>query len=231
MALLSTTDFPLLIEKNDGFSHGRIDLHCHTHCSDGTLSPQTLIDRAVNYQIDVLAITDHDTVEGFDIALDYIVEKNIPIKLVSGIEISTAWQGFEIHIVGLNIDINNLALQQLISCQQEAREQRAVSIGEKLAKCGFEDAYHDAKKLAGSGTITRAHFAKVLYQQGHVGTMQKAFDEYLGKKSFINNVWLVFIVGMFNFGVFFKIACNRFAMILHTASSSFFRHFQFPFVD
>ncbi|WP_338027441.1 PHP domain-containing protein [Colwellia maritima] len=182
MALLSTTDFPFIIEKNDGFSHGRIDLHCHTHCSDGSLSPETLIDRAVNYQIAVLAITDHDTVEGFNIAQDYILEKNIPIKLISGIEISTSWQGFEIHIVGLNLDVNNPEFQELISSQKQAREQRAITIGEKLAKCGFVNAYDDAKNLANKGTITRAHFAKVLYQQGHVSTMQKAFDQYLGKK-------------------------------------------------
>jgi len=195
MALLSTTDFPFSIKKNDGFSHGRIDLHCHTHCSDGGLSPQTLVDRAVNYQIDVLAITDHDTVAGFNIAQDYIMEKNIPLKLITGIEISTAWQGFEIHIVGLNFDENNSELQQLIQSQQKAREQRAITIGEKLAKCGFPDAYHDAKKLAGNGTITRAHFAKVLHQQGHVSTMQKAFDQYLGKKgrntqqAYVKPVW------------------------------------------
>jgi len=182
MALLSTTDFPHTIKKHDGFSHSRIDLHSHTQCSDGGLSPQTLIDRAVNYQIEVLAITDHDTIDGFNIAQEYILEKNISIKLISGIEISTAWQGFEIHIVGLNIDVENPLLQQLIVNQQQAREQRAISIGEKLAKCGFPEAYHDAKNLAGEGSITRAHFAKILYQQGHVGTMQKAFDQYLGKK-------------------------------------------------
>jgi len=195
MALLSTTDFPFIIEKNDGFSHGRIDLHCHTHCSDGSLSPETLIDRAVNYQIAVLAITDHDTLEGFYIAQDYILEKNIPIKLISGIEISTSWQGFEIHIVGLNFDEKNAALQQLIISQQQAREQRAIIIGEKLAKSGFVNAYDDAKKLANKGTITRAHFAKVLYEQGHVSTMQKAFDTYLGKKgrntqsAYVKPVW------------------------------------------
>ena len=182
MALLSTTDFPNVIEKADGFSHGRIDLHCHSHCSDGSLSPQTLIDRAVNYQIAVLAITDHDTLDGFYIAQDYISKKNIPIKLISGLEISTSWQGFEIHIVGLNIDVEHRAIQQLIANQQQAREDRATSIGEKLAKCGFPDAYQEAKKLAAQGSITRAHFAKVLYQQGHVSTMQKAFDKYLGKK-------------------------------------------------
>ncbi len=182
MALLSTTDFPIIINKTDNFSHGRIDLHSHTNCSDGGLSPQTLIDRAVNYQIAVLAITDHDTLAGFDIAQEYISEKNIPIKLISGIEISTAWQGFEIHIVGLNLDEQHTAIQELIVKQQEAREQRAIAIGEKLAKCGFLNAYDDAKNLAAEGSITRAHFAKVLYQQGHVSTMQKAFDQYLGKK-------------------------------------------------
>lgn len=195
MALLSTTDFPFTIEKNDGFSHGRIDLHCHTHCSDGSLSPQTLIDRAINYQIDVLAITDHDTIEGFNIAQDYIMEKNIPIKLISGIEISTQWEGFEIHIVGLNFDKNNSSLKKLICSQQKAREQRAIAIGEKLVKCGFPNAYDDAKKLANNGTITRAHFAKVLYQQGYVSTMQKAFDKYLGKKgrvtqkAYVKPIW------------------------------------------
>ena len=182
MALLSTLDFPHEIVETEGFAHKRIDLHSHTNCSDGSLSPQTLIDRASNYQIDVLAITDHDTIAGFDIAQSYINEKNVPLTLISGIEISTQWQGFEIHIVGLNIDTNNAELNSLISSQQLAREQRATSMGEKLAKCGFPTIYDDAKAIAGNGSITRAHFAKVLHQQGHVNTMQQAFDKYIGKK-------------------------------------------------
>ncbi|PKG85722.1 phosphatase [Colwellia sp. 75C3] len=182
MALLSTTDFPHQIVKMEGFAHKRIDLHSHTNCSDGGLSPQSLIDRAANFQIDVLAITDHDTVAGLDIAQKHIDEKKIPLKLIDGIEISTAWQGFEIHIVGLNIDKNNPELKALIALQQQAREERAISMGEKLAKCGFPSVYADAKEMAGEGSITRAHFAKVLHQQGHVNTMQQAFDKYIGKK-------------------------------------------------
>ena len=182
MALLSTTDFPHQIVKTEGFAHKRIDLHSHTNCSDGGLSPQSLIDRAVNFQIDVLAITDHDTVAGLDIAQKYIEEKKITLKLINGIEISTAWQGFEIHIVGLNIDKDNARLRELIFQQQDAREQRAITMGDKLAKCGFPTIYDDAKALAGAGSITRAHFAKVLHQQGHVNTMQQAFDKYIGKK-------------------------------------------------
>ncbi|PKI16909.1 RNase RNM [Colwellia sp. 12G3] len=182
MALLSTTDFPHQIVKTEGFAHKRIDLHSHTNCSDGGLSPQSLIDRAANFQIDVLAITDHDTVAALDIAQKHIDEKKIPLKLINGIEISTAWQGFEIHIVGLNIDKNNPELKALIALQQQAREQRAISMGEKLEKCGFPTIYTDAKAMAGEGSITRAHFAKVLHQQGHVNTMQQAFDKYIGKK-------------------------------------------------
>ncbi|MEI6894711.1 MAG: PHP domain-containing protein [Colwellia sp.] len=182
MALLSTIDFPHQIVEMTGFAHKRIDLHSHTHYSDGSLTPQTLIDRAVNYQIDVLAITDHDTVAALDIAQSYIDEKKIPLTLINGIEISTLWQGFEIHIVGLNIDKNNAELKSLIKQQQQAREQRATSMGDQLAKCGFPSIYADAKALAGLGSITRAHFAKVLHQQGHVSTMQQAFDKYIGKK-------------------------------------------------
>jgi len=182
MALLSTNDFPHQIVKMEGFAHKRIDLHSHTNCSDGGLSPQSLIDRAANFQIDVLAITDHDTVAGLDIAQKHIDEKKIPLKLIDGIEISTAWQGFEIHIVGLNINKNNPELTALIALQQQAREERAISMGEKLAKCGFPSIYADAKEMAGEGSITRAHFAKVLHQQGHVNTMQQAFDKYIGKK-------------------------------------------------
>jgi predicted metal-dependent phosphoesterase TrpH len=182
MALLSTIDFPHLIIETEGYAHRRIDLHSHTNCSDGGLSPQSLIDRAHNYQIDVLAITDHDTVAALDIAENYIEEKNIPLKLIHGIEISTAWEGFEIHIVGLNIDKSNETLKELICAQQAARELRATTMGEKLDKCGFPGIYDEAKTLAGTGSITRAHFAKVLYQQGHVSNMQQAFDKYIGKK-------------------------------------------------
>jgi predicted metal-dependent phosphoesterase TrpH len=182
MALLSTSDFPHQIVKTEGFAHKRIDLHSHTNYSDGGLSPETLIDRAANFQIDVLAITDHDTVAAIDIAQKHIDDKKIPLTLINGIEISTAWQGFEIHIVGLNIDKNNEELALLIERQQLAREQRAISMGEKLTKCGFPTIYSDAKAMAGKGSITRAHFAKVLYQQGHVNTMQQAFDKYIGKK-------------------------------------------------
>lgn len=169
----------------------RIDLHSHTNCSDGQLSPQNLIDRAVNFQIDVLAITDHDTVDGLAIARQYIDEQQVKLKLIDGIEISTSWHGFDIHIVGLNIDQNHPALKQLIIDQQAARELRATTMGEKLEKCGFIGIYQSAKALAGKGSITRSHFARVLLNQGHVNHLQAAFDKYIGKgkRAFVKPQW------------------------------------------
>ena len=188
MNLVSTND---LLRWSNLPQGTRLDLHSHTKCSDGGLLPQELVDRAVNFQLEILAITDHDTVAALDIANDYIVEQNIPLTLVNGIEISTAWQGFEIHIVGLNIDKNSPELSQLIVHQQQAREDRATAMGEKLQKCGFNDIYNQAKKISGDGSITRAHFAKVLVREGHVGAMQKAFDKYIGKgqRAFVKPNW------------------------------------------
>ncbi|TKB45193.1 RNase RNM [Thalassotalea mangrovi] len=170
----------------------RVDLHSHTQCSDGHLTVQELIDRASTYQIDQLAITDHDTVAGIAIAKAHIVDNELPIRLINGIEVSTSWQGFEIHIVGLNFDENHQAINELVARQQQTREQRALQIGEKLAKAGFSDAYNEAKNLAGGGSITRAHFAKVLLLQGHVSGMQKAFDKYLGKgkRAYVKPGWV-----------------------------------------
>ncbi|MBA6339914.1 PHP domain-containing protein [Colwellia sp. MB02u-10] len=185
--MMSTTDST----NEKDFSNLRVDLHSHTNCSDGALTPKELIERAVNFQIDVLAITDHDTVKGLDSAKQTIIDKNIPLTLIDGIEISTQWQGFEIHIVGLNINTEHETLQALISAQQQRREARAISMGEKLTKCGFNDVYSQAKALAGEGSITRAHFAKVLLHRGIISKMQAAFDKYIGKgqRAYVNPNW------------------------------------------
>lgn len=185
--MMSTTDFT----KDKDFSNLRVDLHSHTNCSDGALTPKELIERAVNFQIDVLAITDHDSVKGLDSAKQTILDQNIPLTLINGIEISTQWQGFEIHIVGLNIDPEHTQLQSLISAQQQRREDRAKTMGEKLEKCGFSDVYSQAKAMAGDGSITRAHFARVLLHRGIVSKMQSAFDKYIGKgkRAYVNPNW------------------------------------------
>ena len=92
----------------------KYDLHSHTTHSDGHLTVEELLNRAVDKNIDVFAITDHDTVAAIKPAQSFIKSENLPLSLITGTEISTKWESFEIHIVGLNINIDNEELQPLI---------------------------------------------------------------------------------------------------------------------
>ncbi|MBF4433942.1 PHP domain-containing protein [Vibrio anguillarum] len=157
----------------------RIDLHSHTISSDGRLSPQALIDRALSFDIEVLAITDHDTTDALTIAHDYINQQQLPITLIDGIEISTVWQNKDIHIVGLNIDSNAQALQQLIEQQKAHRVQRAQLIAQRLQKVTREGVLEEVQAIAGEAPITRAHFAKWLVEQGFAKNMQQVFKKFL----------------------------------------------------
>lgn len=80
------------------------DLHSHTKASDGLLSPQELVLRAVEHRVGVLAITDHDTIAGIQPAREAVAHHQLPLKLIAGVEISSLWENHEIHIVGLGID-------------------------------------------------------------------------------------------------------------------------------
>ncbi|BDX07322.1 PHP domain-containing protein [Planctobacterium marinum] len=159
----------------------KIDLHSHTHYSDGHLSPQELILRAHNMQLDALAITDHDTVAAIDEALAFQNTQKRHLSIIPGIELSTSWHGFDIHILGLNIDREDALFQERLAQQAAARQERALIIAEKLAKCGLDDVYESAARYAGKGQITRAHFARVMVEKGYVHNFDGAFRKYLGK--------------------------------------------------
>lgn len=159
----------------------KIDLHSHTTFSDGQLSPTELVQRAHTMQVDVLAITDHDTTAGLAEAHEAQRQHSRLLHIVDGVEISTAWHNFDIHIVGLQVDVNHSALTAFLSAQAERREARAQRIAEKLEKCGFDGVYEKAKVTAGKGQITRAHFARVLVSDYGISSMDAVFKKYLGK--------------------------------------------------
>ncbi|MDW6016689.1 PHP domain-containing protein [Vibrio plantisponsor] len=157
----------------------KIDLHSHTTASDGRMSHQELIERAIGFNVDVLAITDHDTIEALAPARAYIEEKQHPITLINGIEISTVWQNKDIHIVGLNIDPLNPHLQGLIEQQKEHRVGRAELIAHRLEKSTREGVLEEVKAIAGDAPITRAHFAKWLVDAGYAKNLQQVFKKFL----------------------------------------------------
>lgn len=161
----------------------RIDLHSHTTCSDGRFSTVQLLDRAVEFNIDVLAITDHDSVDAINDAREYIKAESLPVHLINGIEFSTVWQNKDIHIVGLNIDIENTELQQLIKEQKQRRIARSELMAERLEKHTREGVLDEVKAIAGDASITRAHFAKWLVDNGYAKTMQMVFKKYLTRNN------------------------------------------------
>lgn len=169
----------------------KIDLHCHTRCSDGTLSVEELIDRAHTLQVDVLAITDHDDVRAFERAKQYQASQKRALQLISGVEISTYWHSFEIHIVGLNFDPAHPAMQDFLQQQSEIRLQRATKIAEKLETCGYVGLFEKVVQMVGEGQITRSHFARVLVRDHGIKDMQGAFDKLLGKgkKAYVKPHW------------------------------------------
>ncbi|WP_404340365.1 PHP domain-containing protein [Pseudoalteromonas mariniglutinosa] len=169
----------------------KYDLHSHTNYSDGQLSVEQLLLRAVEKNIDVFAITDHDTLAAIEPARCLIKEQNLPLTLISGVEVSTKWESFEIHIVGLNVDCDHPALNTLLASQQSKRQQRAIAIGQRLAKNGFTGIYEQASEFAKNAQITRAHFARALVERGVAKNFPGVFKKYLGrgKTGYVPSQW------------------------------------------
>ncbi|MGR8950913.1 MAG: PHP domain-containing protein [Gammaproteobacteria bacterium] len=165
------------------------DLHCHSTASDGALSPSELVRRAHQHGVTTLALTDHDTTDGLDEAKN--CAKTTGIRFISGIELSTQWQGKCLHVVGLNIDPAYAPLAEATCSLKNTRIQRAEQIALKLEKKRIPGAFEAVKKMAGDSMITRTHFADFLLSRGHVSSQQEAFDRYLakGKPAYVTTPW------------------------------------------
>ncbi len=163
------------------------DLHTHSNFSDGALSPADLISRAVQKRVDVLAITDHDTVA----ACQQKAAAGQNIKLIPGIEFSTQWENSSIHVLGLNFDVHSLVIQQAADAQTHARHQRAKQIAINLEKQGISDAYAGACSYAPRGYLGRPHFAQHIVAIGQARNMQAAFKKYLaaGQPGDVRKTW------------------------------------------
>jgi len=154
------------------------DLHCHTHFSDGLLSPEAVVARAKERGVAVLAITDHDTIAALGIAQKAALGAGI--TLISGIEFSSQWGKGGVHIVGLGVDVNSPTLMAAVKFQEEARTARALAIADRLSKAGFPGALLGAQEIAGNATLGRPHFAQYLVAIGAVKNINAAFKKYLG---------------------------------------------------
>jgi predicted metal-dependent phosphoesterase TrpH len=158
----------------------RADLHTHSTFSDGVLSPTELIDLAYSRGVRIMALTDHDTIEGLPEA--FATTARYPdLTLIAGVEISTDIPGSEIHVVGHFIDWQDEEFQRLLEQMRQSRLGRARKMVEKLGSLGKPVSWERVQSLASEGAIGRPHIARALLEAGHVATVNEAFDLYLSR--------------------------------------------------
>jgi predicted metal-dependent phosphoesterase TrpH len=165
------------------------DLHTHSTASDGTLSPTDLIKRASAAGVEMMALTDHDTVAG--IAEAARAAKAAGLTLIAGVEVSVTWNGRTVHVVGLDIDPNCANLLQGLQELQMYRVWRAEQIARRLAKAGFDGALDAARAHAKGGLIARTHFARFLVERGVAADIRGVFKHFLvhGKPGHVPSEW------------------------------------------
>lgn len=157
---------------------GQVDLHVHSTKSDGTYTPTELVNYAIEKGLTAFALTDHDTVDGIDEALEAAKDK--PITVIPGIEYSTEYHNRDVHIVGLFIDHKSPVFVEYLQHFKESRDNRNYKLCTNLQNAGLDISYEELMDSFPGAVITRAHYAKLLLSKGYVKSMKEAFDRYLG---------------------------------------------------
>jgi len=156
----------------------KYDLHCHSTASDGVLSPVELVARAADQGVEVLAITDHDSIGA--IAQAQAPAQAANIRLLPGVELTACWGSRVVHLVGLGFDPAAPSLQRYLDELTALRLDRAQRIAKKLMGRRLPDLLPAVLELAGDGQVGRPHFAMALVAAGACETEQQAFKNYLG---------------------------------------------------
>ncbi len=156
----------------------QIDLHVHSTGSDGTLSPTALILEAKRLGLSAMALTDHDSVNG----VPELVAAGAAhgLETIPGVELSTEYEGTEIHVVGLFIDITNEALLTQLHMFRDNRDNRNLKMVDRLREEGFSITAEALYERNPNTVVARPHIARYLMETGQVKDMQTVFDQYIG---------------------------------------------------
>lgn len=162
-----------------------IDLHVHSNYSDGMLTPSELVDYAMQKGLFAFALTDHDTTDGLQEAMEHAAalqcEQSVP-EIIPGIELSTDENGKEVHVVGLFIDSANASFQEYLREFVESRTERNRKVCRKFQELGIDVTLEALEERFPDSILTRAHFARYLLEHGNVKSIQEAFARYLGDR-------------------------------------------------
>lgn len=164
-----------------GFTMANIDLHTHSNKSDGSLSPTALIDEAKSIGLSAIALTDHDTIDGLEEAINRGNE--IGVRVVPGVELSTEYMGRDVHIVGLFIDYKNETFLNHLKNFVDSRELRNKKMCDKLTEAGIPVIYEELIEMFGDSVLTRAHYARYILSKGYIKSLPEAFERYIGDHS------------------------------------------------
>ncbi len=156
-----------------------IDLHMHSNCSDGTLTPEELVAAALGIGLEAAALTDHDTVSGVERFL--AAAAGTPLRAVPGVELASMLFNRDIHIVGLFLDPRDPALLSALEQMRLWREERNAQMVDKLRSKGYEITMDEVLDEAGGESVGRPHMASVLLRKGYFQDMQSVFNRLLGR--------------------------------------------------
>jgi len=158
----------------------KADLHLHTTASDGRLEPREIVHLAVKVGLDVIAITDHDTVDGVAPALA-AADVFRSLTVIPGVEINTDVPHGEVHVLGYFVDYTDQKLAATLQGLRDSRQGRAQKMIAKLTGLGMEIKWQRVRELAQGGSLCRPHIAQALFEKGYVSSEKDAFDKYIGR--------------------------------------------------
>ena len=158
-----------------------VDLHTHTNKSDGSFSPSALVELAAQKNLAAIAITDHDSVDGLDEAM--AVSGKYAVEVIPGIEFSTCYGKQDVHMVGLFIDHHKESFTKELDSFIESRTGRNMAMCENLRAAGIDITYEKLIEAFPDSVLTRAHYARYLYDRGYVKSIPEAFDRYVGDRT------------------------------------------------
>lgn len=156
----------------------RIDLHAHSNRSDGTFDPAEVVRLATERDLDVVALTDHDTTDGLDEAV--AAGQDLGIEVVPGIEFSAEHERTSVHVLCYWMDPSNADLQLELQRLRDERFRRGELMVEKLRTLGVPIDFGHVQRIANGATIVRPHLAQAMVEIGAVADETEAFDRYLG---------------------------------------------------
>lgn len=156
----------------------RVDLHLHTTASDGLLDPAGLVRLLREAGVDAFSVTDHDTLEA--VPATAALAEAAGLEFVPGVEVSAYWRGVELHILGYYLDPAHGPFREFLRSMRASRHGRMQAMLSHLFRLGIAVPAEAVFASATDGNVGRPHLARVLVRQGVVGSLDEAFDRFLG---------------------------------------------------